>query len=194
MFFEEFTSFLQDLMSTSGDVIVVGDINIHLDKPHKTNPNRFRTLLDHVEQHVTSPTHHSGFILDVIITRDNHNIIWNSKVGDLLTDVNLIICKVLLPKPTSPRVTFNTRNVSNVDIISVKSDILAVPVAINDDQSSSFILQTATIRRYQQVHQPVKKNPVTKSPTQPWLSDALYKVHCDKRIANWTWRRTGITV
>ena len=44
MFFEEFTSFLQDQMSTSDDLVIVSDIHIHLHKPLETDPSWFLTL------------------------------------------------------------------------------------------------------------------------------------------------------
>ena len=46
MFFEEFSPFLQDRMSIAGDLILVGDVNFHLDKPNDAEPKKILTLLD----------------------------------------------------------------------------------------------------------------------------------------------------
>ena len=198
MFFDEFTPFLQDCMSTAGDLIVVGDVNFHLDKPHEAEPKKFLTLLDSLnfQQHVTSPTHRSGHILDVVITKDNQYIIQEVKVGDMLSDHNLIVCKIHHPKPVPLRVTVTTRKLRSVDITRVKSDISEKVVAASDEQSTAALTDrhNQLLSAILENHAPARKKTVTIRRKQPWFSDELYTAKCNKRIAERTWRRTGLTV
>ena len=73
MFFDDFATFLQNHMYGSGDLVLLGDMNFHLDRPDEPLPKRFIDLLDSLsfKQHIQSATHCCGHILDTIITRDN---------------------------------------------------------------------------------------------------------------------------
>ena len=69
-FFEEFSSFLQDKVTGSGDLLMVGDLNFHLDKKTDNTTHKFTDILGSlgIEQHVNKPTHMSGHTLDVIMS------------------------------------------------------------------------------------------------------------------------------
>ena len=71
-FFEEFSTFLQDKVTGSGDLLMVGDLNIHHDKKADNTTQKFTDMLGSlgIEQHVNKPTHMSGHTLDVIMCRD----------------------------------------------------------------------------------------------------------------------------
>ena len=76
MFFDEFSPFMHDRISSTGHFL-------------------FDTL--NYKQHITTRTHKSGHTLDAVITRDNENLLSQWKVGDQLSDHNLILCDVLHP-------------------------------------------------------------------------------------------------
>ena len=45
-FFEEFSTFLQDRVTSSGDLLIVGDLNFHLDKKNDTATRKLTELLE----------------------------------------------------------------------------------------------------------------------------------------------------
>jgi exonuclease III len=45
-FLEEFGSFMQDHLYSPGELILVSDLNFHLDEPSKPEPKRFMSLLE----------------------------------------------------------------------------------------------------------------------------------------------------
>ena len=51
------------------------------------------------KQCVNTSTHMSGHTLDVIMCRATDNLIQEVKVGDMITDHNLLLCTVHHPKP-----------------------------------------------------------------------------------------------
>ena len=59
-------------MTCSGDLLMVGDLNFHLDKKADNTTQTFTDMLGSlgIEQHVNKPTHMSGHTLDVIICQD----------------------------------------------------------------------------------------------------------------------------
>ena len=58
------------------ELLIVGDFNIHVDSSN----NRSRSFLDILNangltQHVTRPTHQKGYTLDLVITREQSNLL-----------------------------------------------------------------------------------------------------------------------
>ncbi|XP_030264935.1 uncharacterized protein LOC115576546 [Sparus aurata] len=69
-FLEEFGEFIADLVTRSDKILIIGDFNIHLNKPSDPLGKAFLRLLDisNFIQLVHEPTHSSGNTLDLIIS------------------------------------------------------------------------------------------------------------------------------
>ena len=81
-------------MTSSGDLLIVGDLNFHLDKKNDTATRKLTELLEsfNILQFVNTSTHKSEHTLDVIMCRATDNLIQEVKVGDMITDHNLLHC------------------------------------------------------------------------------------------------------
>lgn len=92
MFLEEFSSFLEGLVSTTNALLVAGDFNFHIDEPNDCDARRFLQVLESFDliQHVSEATHKNGHILDLIITRAHEKL-----VGRCTVD-NPFVCWTLL--------------------------------------------------------------------------------------------------
>ena len=92
-FFDLFSPFMNDQISSTGHFLLLGDLNFHLEDRNDTEALRLNVLFDtlNYKQHVTTRTHKSGHTLDVVITMDNEDLISQWKVGDQLSDQNLIL-------------------------------------------------------------------------------------------------------
>ena len=68
--FEEFSTFPQDRVTSSGDLLIVEDLNFHLDKKNDTATRKLTELLEsfNILQCVNTSTHMSGHTLDVIVS------------------------------------------------------------------------------------------------------------------------------
>ena len=75
------------------------------------------------KQHITTSTHKSGHILVVVITRDNQNLISQCKVGDQLSDHNLILCDVSHPKPRPIQVPMSVHKLCSVNMPNFREDL-----------------------------------------------------------------------
>ena len=73
---EEFECLLARLATKPESLLIVGDFNLHLDKPDAKAPH-FMDILTcyNLVQHIVSPTHIKGHILDLIITRAEEDIV-----------------------------------------------------------------------------------------------------------------------
>jgi len=70
-FFDEFTTLLEALSTFRCPVLLLGDLNINLERDGDEHTLMFNELLESFDmcQQVTEPTHQDGGLLDVIVTR-----------------------------------------------------------------------------------------------------------------------------
>ena len=75
-FFREFSDVLERTATFSCPMIILGDVNLHLDDASNPHTIQFSTILEQfcLVQHVHSITHHRGHTLDVVITRLEHPV------------------------------------------------------------------------------------------------------------------------
>lgn len=68
-FLEDFASLLEQLVPISGNLLIVGDFNFHLDDSNNTDATKLHNLLEsfNLKQHVATPTHPRGH------TTSNHH-------------------------------------------------------------------------------------------------------------------------
>ena len=76
-FISEFSSVLENLASTSSELLITGDFNYHVDCTSDPTVSQFLSLLDAFDltQLITFPTHSSGHTLDLFITRHSSTIV-----------------------------------------------------------------------------------------------------------------------
>src|SRR6218665_1091788 len=69
IFFTEFASVLESLVTRNTQLLIIGDFNIHLEDPSLSS---FLDILSQFDlcQHVTGSTHKAGHTLDLVITSD----------------------------------------------------------------------------------------------------------------------------
>ena len=75
------------------------------------------------KQPVREPTHVGGHILDLVITRNSHNIISSAFVETLLTDHHVIRCDLVTAKPKRPRRQIRYRKYTTIDYANLVSDL-----------------------------------------------------------------------
>ena len=69
----EFGSLLEQYVTDSSSLLITGDFNLHVHNNVDKSSQDFLALIDsfNLKQHVCSPTHTAGHILDLLITRDD---------------------------------------------------------------------------------------------------------------------------
>lgn len=116
-----------------------------------------------IEQHVMESTHRFGHTMDVVITRANENILESLQVCDMISDHNLIFCKVPYFKPSPVCVSVITRKLQNVNIEDFRQY-----VAMSLPPFDCHLDEATLTNHYNQVftttldkHAPPKPNTVT---------------------------------
>ncbi|ELT94910.1 hypothetical protein CAPTEDRAFT_221035 [Capitella teleta] len=76
-FMEEFGDYLSSVMSSAGQLLIVGDFNFHLNEPDDRDARTCTELMTSfsLQQRVHGPTHRSGHTLDLVLTHLDDNLI-----------------------------------------------------------------------------------------------------------------------
>ena len=118
---------LSQLTICKSELIVVGDVNIHLDNQTLYHNVEFiQSLESHgLQQHIQVPTHHRGHTLDVLISRDTSTLLIDIEVedinlcnddGDLIRDHYSIDCPIPQSTQLQNREIVSYRKVKQIDI------------------------------------------------------------------------------
>ena len=108
LFMDEFPRFLADAVMTSGQLLIIGDFNIHVNSESRES-KQFTSLLHtyNLTQHVTSPTYRRGRVLDLVITRTDAGTISDILVTDpMISDHSAVIITL----PTSSLISSRENN------------------------------------------------------------------------------------
>ena len=100
MFLEQFSDLLESYVSCDR-LFVVGDLNVHFDKPSDPSTSALNVLLYNLSLHqvVNVPTHQCGHTLDWLITNRATDVLDLTVVDMLLSDHFVISFDLLLRKP-----------------------------------------------------------------------------------------------
>jgi len=84
LFFDEFQVFLEQFLSGSNSVFLVGDFNFHIEDTTNAAALQFLNILEcfNLTQHVNEATYQGKHVLDLLITRHDEHIIENVAVRD----------------------------------------------------------------------------------------------------------------
>ena len=91
--------YLENIVMCPEVLIIAGDFNFHLDNPSDGDARKFNDLMETfgLAQHVKFPTHSSGHILDLVITRSSNDLdVLSPQVTLSISDHCFVECKVSL--------------------------------------------------------------------------------------------------
>ena len=93
VFIDQFAIMLEVIIPDAGNLIILGDMNIQVNKPDEVIPHAYLQMIEalDLEQLVRFPTHRSGNTLDHVIRKAHQPCqILNITKGDLLSDHNYV--------------------------------------------------------------------------------------------------------
>ena len=103
VFFEEFSSYLENIVMIPEVLLITGYFNFHVDCPTEPDAKKFADLMNTfgLIQHVHVPTHSSGHTLDLIITRSINDVTITSPLATFaLSDHFFVECLLDIHRPT----------------------------------------------------------------------------------------------
>ena len=198
-FFTEFSNFVAPLHIENHELLILGDFNFHMNKPHMVNVAKFNEILDMFDlmQHVTDPTHNAGNILDLVITRKNSSLLHKCEVDELLSDHYSILIEANLGRTNTEKKVIKFRKTRNINLCNFKKDIadhLSAIDFLDEEQGPEYL--KALIDIYESCvtildkHAPIQERMVTMRKSTPWNSGDIKELKSAKRKAEKKWRKT----
>ena len=199
MFFNEFSILLESLATISGNLLLVGDFNFHVDISTDREAIKFLDLLNsaNLHQHVVGPTHRSGHTLDLIITPKDASLVGDIKIQpELPSDHFATTCLIDIVRPAPTKQRVKVRRFRSVDIIQLKHDIMSSPLITEPETDINLLtVQYDTVLGdLMNKHAPLKVRTRTLRPHSPWYSDELRAKKQERRRCERKWIASGLEV
>ena len=172
--------------------IISGDFNVHFGNTQSTAALNLANLIDNAGfvQHVTSATHVSGNILDLVITLRVSSIITSSvKSTSLVTDHHVVECHITVCKPASLKRRVDYRKYSSIDKRAFATDIVGAFGADPGTNDDLIDVYNSTIATVLNKHAPIVSRIITIRPKTPWHTEDLSTAKRDLRCAERRWKK-----
>ncbi|XP_051501335.1 uncharacterized protein LOC127410224 isoform X1 [Myxocyprinus asiaticus] len=193
-FLEELDVLLSSFPEDGKPLVVLGDFNIHQDKPQATELNDLLASFD-LESLSTTATHRLGNQLDLVFTQNctNSNILVTPlHVSDhYFVQFNMTLPSTL--KQTPPLVSFcrNIRSLSPSRLSTAVSTTLPTQNVFSTlDVNTATDTQSSTLTTCLDNICPLSSRPACTTPPSPWLSDILCEHRTDLREAERRWLKS----
>ena len=141
-------------------------------------------------QHVKSPTHCAGHILDCVITRTGETCLSQVQVGDMVSDHNLVLCTFAWPKVSKLTRRITIRKWREIDVKAFTNDVeqkLSTIPASNKCSEYLHLINTA-LQSTLDNHSPQSQREITIRPQQIWFDKNLKHLQSMKRSSARRWR------
>ena len=185
-FLNQFTEYMSKNIITKTEIIITGDINIHLDVSTDSHTRRFTKILESCDlhQYVNVPTHYKGHTLDILVSRDTSELICDVDVfdiglcdndGNLVKDHFAITCNIKLSVPITLRKIVQSGKVKDIDIEQLRNDIQSSTNLITTtgslDELNDYYM--SRLRDLIDGHAPQISRTVTPRPHAAWYDKEL---------------------
>jgi len=197
MFMDEFNHFMEVFSLKSGELIICGDFNYWIDKPHlKPFSQDFIELVDqhNFVNHVTQQTHTSGHTLDLILTPSDGRLfnIEAENSDPAVSDHALLTFCYDVPKPATYVKLITFRNYANIDQDSACNDIdeLLKDIDISNLSLEELVeVYNAKLKIMFDHNCPVIKKRIAVRDDRPWYSSVVKHLRRERRKAERKWRQ-----
>ena len=176
IFLDDWTEFLESLLTEHTYNIICGDFNLHIDDLNNPDAQVFLDMVNvfGLNNNVSFPTHQRGHTLDLILSECISWITVSEAVpGSFLSDHTSILCDVNIDKPPLEVHECTYRKLKDIDKSEFKN-------LVDDKLSDLGYNLDEMAQKYEESLQsilnelaPVKSRRMVIRPTNPWFSDSL---------------------
>ena len=125
-FLTDFNNFVEHISNLSSTTVIVGDFNMHVDIPSKSEVSHFLTTVENAGFHQfgNKPTHIGGHTLDLLVMRPEENLAICSDVDLRLgSDHNIVCFNINQQKPKLQKIKVTSRELASVDLETFQADL-----------------------------------------------------------------------
>ena len=193
-FIQQFSSLLEVVSTLPGHLLILGDFNIHWDKPDNPERIEFADLIDTfgLKQLVNEPTHTGLHTLDYVITRSDDQILRSVHVSDTITDHSLIIINLQVTKPKQNRKTKSVRKIKAIDIEKFCSDLQNTSVITSPPENLNDLVNDLhkSLTSLLDNHAPLRSCSIPNRTPVPWFNDKIKTAKIERRKKEKVWRKS----
>ena len=178
-------------------LIITGDFNFHQNYSTNSDANTFTELLETfgLLQYISLPTHVSGHILDLVITRSSDDIcICSIHISSLrISDHNFVHAKFSIPRPHLSVEKVKFHKIKQINGESFKSDLKASNLCTTSRSNLDDMVKCydETLTDLLESHAPLKTKVIVVRPRVPWFSEELKCVKSKRRKQERKLLKTG---
>ena len=172
-------------------LFVVGDLNVHFDKPSDPSTSALNVVLDNVSLHqlVKVPTWR-GHTSDWLITNRVTEVLDLTVVEKLLSDH----FDLLLRKPVREKKKIFWRNIRAIGMHTFRIDVHNLLGSATQSNSIDPLgVYNTYLRNLLDRHAPLVTRTVTDGTPAPWMTFEIKQAKVQRRLANRKWRESGLT-
>ena len=196
-FFDEFCNLMEQLIILSGNLLIAGDFNYHVDNSTNTDTIKFNKILEsfNLQQHVNGPTHKKGHTLDLIITRTGDRLVINIEIHDpMFSDHSAVSCTLQLEKPPLGRAEIQYRKLRNINMDSFNEDLRKSNFNSDSELPTIIDQYEKTLEETLQKHAPLKRRTITLRLSAPWYNEEIGKSKRHRRRLERRWRASRLCI
>jgi hypothetical protein len=175
-FFEDLSDVLSSTLSSTPNVLAIGDYNFHMNNKGNNDTIRLQKVLDTfgLKQHVSQPTHQSGNTLDLIITPNESHILSHT-VDDRISDHDSIILEYDINKIENPIKEISFRKLKNMNMEALKEDVesMANKTLWHDNLDVLVNEYNTGLTSIIDSHAPLQIKTVTLRDPTPWTNEEI---------------------
>ena len=175
-------------------MLILGDFNVHVDDRSDTYGIEFCEVLDSfgLINHVTIPTHESGHTLDLIITRNNDELLLTKpRGGYFISDHCFVSTRLDIPRPDLQVKTVSFRSIKDMDMTEFRTDleVICQNLIEIDDVSTLAKEYNSQLLECLDKHAPVMTKSFIERPKMAYFDRSLKEAKKDRRKAENEWRK-----
>ena len=125
-FCEEMVSIFENIIKTiRNKILLMGDFNIHMDRPDDPNTIIFNDLLDslNLRNNILFQIHISGHTLDLILDEHNESLVKCVKKGHSFADHSLVQVTICMEKCNPNEKSVTNRKLKNINETDFRTDL-----------------------------------------------------------------------
>ena len=196
-FFVEFCNYLESIVLSKEQLLIVGDFNIHVDVLDDNDSIKLLDLLESfgLQQHVSQATHTHGHTLDLIITRQTDQIIKTAPhVDRFISDHASILCSLHSIKPSLTVRSISYRKLKAINMESLNKELSTTGLcqAPPNDLEELVNCYNETLRSVLDKHAPLTTKTIVERARVPWFNEEIREARRQRRKAEKKWRASKL--
>ena len=122
-----------NILNDHGELVLIGDFNIHIDSPEALDTILFNNFLDslNLKNLVDFSTHLSNHSIELIITDKNSSLISHPRRGHMLSDHHFILADLQIITQLPPIKTIKYRKLKSISPSNLEADLRSIDLSGN---------------------------------------------------------------